>query len=76
MAELQAEAKSEKEWWEKRRASIQKGFMKELDDEKAPTSTKTSAAPTRVSDDEAVLVESGGPAVGQQGAGKKKKGKK
>jgi len=67
---LQSQVDSEKSWWEKRRAAIQDGFMKELDDEKAAKSVK---APTRVSDDEAVLVESGGPAVAQQGQGKKKK---
>jgi translocation protein SEC66 len=67
---LQSQVESEKSWWEKRRAAIQDGFMKELDDEKAAKSVK---APTRVSDDEAVLVESGGPAVAQQGHGKKKK---
>lgn len=29
--EIQAQTVSEKEWWEKRRASIQTEFMKELD---------------------------------------------
>jgi translocation protein SEC66 len=67
---LQLQTQSEKNWWEKRRATIQDGFMKELDDEKAAKSVK---APTRVSDDEAVWGDSGGPAVAHQGPGKKKK---
>jgi translocation protein SEC66 len=67
---LQSQVESEKSWWEKRRAAIQDGFMKELDDEKAAKSVK---AHTKGSDDEAVLVESGGPAVAHQGQGKKKK---
>lgn len=50
--------------------------MKELDEEKSAGSIKASTAPHRVSDDEAVLVESGGPAVSQQRAGSKKKSKK
>ena len=29
--EIQAQTVSEKEWWEKRRASVQTEFMKELD---------------------------------------------
>jgi len=65
MEELQAQTTSEKEWWEKKRASIQSNFMKELDE--GPKS------PQRGSDDDAVLVEAGGPAVGQQGSAKKKK---
>ncbi|RQM06926.1 hypothetical protein DH86_00000078 [Scytalidium sp. 3C] len=30
--EIQSQTESEKEWWEKRRASIQAEFMKELDE--------------------------------------------
>lgn len=71
--EIQAQAQSEKEWWERKKASIQSDFMKELEDEKS-----AAAAPVgKGSDDDAVLVESGGPAVNQQGSMKgKKKGKK
>jgi translocation protein SEC66 len=29
--EIQAQAAAEKEWWEKRRATIQKDFMQELE---------------------------------------------
>lgn len=35
LAEIEAKAPAEKEWWENRRAGIQSEFMKELDDEKA-----------------------------------------
>jgi translocation protein SEC66 len=35
LAEIEAKAPAEKEWWESRRAGIQSEFMKELDDEKA-----------------------------------------
>ncbi|CEL08271.1 hypothetical protein ASPCAL11422 [Aspergillus calidoustus] len=42
----QKKADEEKEWWEKKKASIQEGFMKELDAEKGgPTTTTTAAAP-------------------------------
>ncbi|CAO2656766.1 Nn.00g055690.m01.CDS01 [Neocucurbitaria sp. VM-36] len=63
LGEIMAKAPAEKEWWEKRKATIQTEFMKELDDEKVKSS-----------EDDAVLVEAGGPAgsVGRSG----KKGKK
>jgi len=51
--EIQAQTDSEKEWWEKRRASIQSEFMKELDS----TPTKTPAGKVS-SDDDGILVES------------------
>ncbi|KAL3494232.1 Pre protein translocase subunit Sec66-domain-containing protein [Aspergillus germanicus] len=42
----QKKADEEKEWWEKKKASIQEGFMKELDAEKGgPTITSPAAAP-------------------------------
>jgi len=56
--DLQSHAAQDKEWWQKRRASIQEGFMKELD---------------AASNEDAVLVEGGGPADAKQGGGKKKK---
>jgi translocation protein SEC66 len=80
--EMQAEAETEKESWEKRKASIQSEFMKELDQESSTTaSTTANGKVTKTSDDEAVLVEAGGPtATGlQQSSGsaknRKKKGK-
>lgn len=87
MDELQAQTQAEKEWWERRKGEIQTNFMKELDDEKSavtsPTvSTKGSvASPTGTgksgSDEDAVMVEAGGPKDSQGGGGgkKKKKGK-
>ncbi|EOO02080.1 putative translocation protein sec66 protein [Phaeoacremonium minimum UCRPA7] len=63
--EIQAQAATEKEWWEKRRAAIQSDFMKELDDaEKKPTS-----------EDDAVLVDPSTPS-GTPAGSKKKRGKK
>ena len=72
--DIQAQVKAERDWWDKRRAKIQSDFMKELDEPKA-------VAPTggKGSDEDGVLVESGGPDLqvpGQQGSAKKRKGKK
>ena len=78
MDEMQAEVQPEKEWWEKRRESISSEFMKELDQEAA---TNVNGKVPKTSDDEAVLVEAGGPtATGSQQPGgsvknRKKKGK-
>ncbi|KAK2749788.1 translocation protein S66 [Onygenales sp. PD_40] len=84
--ELQSSVKEEREWWDRKKASIQEDFMKELEEDaaaaKKPNATATAtkaAAPAdkQSSDDDAVLVEGGGPAVGGGSAGgKKKKGKK
>ncbi|KAK8089050.1 translocation protein S66 [Apiospora hydei] len=53
--EIQNKAAAEKEWWEKRRETIQTEFMKELEEEPAKGGLKIG------SDDEAVLVDSGHP---------------
>jgi len=82
MDELQAQVKTEKEWWERKKAGVQAEFMKELESEN-PTTTSTPKATAAVSttgktsDDETVMVEGGGPADKAQGGGtkKKKKGK-
>jgi len=57
LEEIQAQTAAEKEWWEKRRASIEADFMKELDS--APAATAKTAAPKikTVSDEDAVIVE-------------------
>jgi translocation protein SEC66 len=74
--ELQNEVESEKAWWVQRRTSIQEEFMKELDGEAAPgTAVAKPPNTTRISDDEGVLVEAGGPSIADGGK-KKKKGKK
>ncbi|KAI1661385.1 Sec62/63 complex, subunit Sec66 [Daldinia decipiens] len=65
LEEIESRAEADKKWWEKRRETIQKDFMKELDED---SSTKGSV---KGSDDDAVLVDSGSPS-----ASKKKKGKK
>lgn len=76
--EIQANAKTEREWWDKERASIQSKFMKELDQE---SSSGTAKAAVSTSDEDAVFVEGGGPdasgsAAGSKGGTKKRKGKK
>ncbi|KAJ9149604.1 Translocation protein sec66 [Coniochaeta hoffmannii] len=70
--EIQAQTESEKQWWEKRRAQIQKDFMSELDAGDKPAVSK---APSAASEDEPVLVEQNTPSATPSG-GKKKKGKK
>ena len=74
-SEIQSQLESEKAWWEKKRAGIQSEFMKEIEEDGRPiepTQKKTGS-----SDEDAVLVEAGGPAQAQGGGGgKKKKGKK
>ncbi|TGO18140.1 hypothetical protein BTUL_0012g00850 [Botrytis tulipae] len=78
--DIQARTQSEKEWWEKRRASIQSEFMKELDQEaeaKASKFTSPTKAQSVMSDEDAILVQGGGPAASEQGSpNRKKKGKK
>lgn len=39
--EIQAQATQEKEWWEKRRATVRSEFMKELEGEETGTGTGT-----------------------------------
>lgn len=85
VAKLQAKGRADREWWDKERASIQSKFMQELDGEKpsevpkgAPSGPASGAAN---SDEDAVLVEGGGPAssgstAGAKGGTKKRKGKK
>ncbi len=75
ISELQAQAKVEREWWDKRRASIQSDFMKELD-ESAGSSKPTTPGERIGSDEDAVIVEGGGPAVAGKGSTRKRKGKK
>lgn len=63
--EIEAQTERDKEWWEKRRASIKNEFMKELDEEEQQQQQQQqSKAGT---DDEGVLVDT---------PNKKKKGKK
>ena len=79
LAEIQAEGKSDHEWWEQKRATIQSNFMKELDqDTTLPPTTSSpgsgsvsiptvaglqSASTPANSDEDTVLVEGGGPAT-------------
>ncbi|KAL9132151.1 MAG: hypothetical protein Q9217_000085 [Psora testacea] len=81
VAEIQAKAKTDREWWDKERASIQSQFMKELDEDSVTApEAKTVAGATgsdRInSDEDAVLVEGGGPASSGSAAGKGAKKRK
>ncbi|ORY60174.1 Pre protein translocase subunit Sec66-domain-containing protein [Pseudomassariella vexata] len=68
--DIQAQAATEKEWWEKRRQCISKEFMKELDEEEE----LSKAGSVRVgSDDEGVLVDSTSPATSPGGSKKRVK---
>lgn len=88
VAKLQEKGKADREWWDKERASIQSKFMQELEEEKPAEVPKEKSAPSGTaagavnSDEDAVLVEGGGPAAsgsttpGAKGGTKKRKGKK
>ncbi|KAH5030858.1 hypothetical protein HBI56_095690 [Parastagonospora nodorum] len=58
LSEIFSKTDEEKAWWDARKATIQSDFMKELDEEKVKSS-----------EDEAVLVQAGGPtgSVGKHG---------
>lgn len=78
--EIQAQAKSDREWWDKKRAATRAEFMKEIEADAATTRSGSLAPEKLGSDEDTVLVEAGGPASGAAGGGrgsnKKKKGKK
>ncbi|KAI1764807.1 Sec62/63 complex, subunit Sec66 [Hypoxylon sp. FL1150] len=67
LEEIDGRAAADKEWWEKRRGTIQEAFMKELEEDSL-TKDSTKGA----SDDDGILVDSATPS----GASKKKKSKK
>ena len=82
VAELQAKGRADREWWDKERESISTKFMQELEEEVPAGNSKAASIGAGTSDEEAVLVESLGPAAGGSTAGskggtlKKRKGKK
>ena len=84
MAVLQGKVEDEREWWDLRKKGIQEGFMKELDeDDSAKISEKKTSVSSQgglkgISEEDAVLVEAGGPtgSQGQSGTPGKKKNKK
>lgn len=82
VGELQAKGRADREWWDKERESISSKFMQELDEEVPAGGSKPASTKAGNSDEEAVLVEAGGPAAGGSTAGskggtvKKRKGKK
>jgi len=70
--EIEAKVPEDKEWWERRRASIQSELLKEEGITGSPVAAKAVS-----SEEDAILVEGGGPAAGSdKGSGRKKKGKK
>lgn len=80
MNEQQGKLAEERAWWDKKKATIQEGFMKELDEDSVTkpvqaTVPASAAAPAPGSDEEAVLVEaenSGNSNVGSPKSQKKK----
>ncbi|CRG92195.1 Translocation protein sec66 [Talaromyces islandicus] len=88
--DYQSKADEERQWWDRKKASIQEGFMKELEEEEKAPAPAAAATPNKaveaatttttagVSDDDGVLVESEIPSVssGTSSVKKKKKGKK
>ncbi len=74
--EIQSQAQPEKEWWEKRRASIQSDFMKELEGDTTSRSQASTLAGKAGSDEDGVLVEVGGHGNSGKGSARKRKGKK
>ncbi|KAK3072600.1 Translocation protein S66 [Teratosphaeriaceae sp. CCFEE 6253] len=80
MVEIQEGLEAEKSWWETKRAGIQSDFMKEVAAEEKPAEISAANAPvprkTGSSDEEAVIVEAGGPAQAQGSLRGKRKGKK
>ncbi|KAL8761983.1 MAG: hypothetical protein Q9184_001930 [Pyrenodesmia sp. 2 TL-2023] len=80
LASIQAKGKKDREWWDQKKATIQSNFMRELgeDEKENPKPAAASPADRAGSDEDAVLVEGGGPAASgaSKGAAKKRKGKK
>ncbi|KAL8999730.1 MAG: hypothetical protein Q9169_001547 [Polycauliona sp. 2 TL-2023] len=81
---IQAQGKSDKEWWQQEKASIQSKFLKELEDGEKETikHIPLPGGEKLGSDEDTVLVESGGPAASgaaissKGGTPKKRKAKK
>jgi translocation protein SEC66 len=75
IVEMQAELDADKTWWENKRAGIQSQFMAELEgDEQDAAAAILPPTVKGNGDEDAVIVEAGGPAQAQGGG--KKKGKK
>lgn len=79
--QIQAQGKADRAWWDQERASIQSKFMKELDEAPSTAVNKPTTPGADKSDEDAVLVEGGGPAAsgsaaGSKGGTKKRKAKK
>ncbi|KAL9020976.1 MAG: hypothetical protein Q9185_001803 [Variospora sp. 1 TL-2023] len=70
---IQAKGKRDREWWDREKATIQSNFMKELgDDEKETAKPATVTGTDKAgSEEDAVMVEGGGPAA--PGSSKRKR---
>ena len=73
VTEMQLKLDVDKSWWENKRAQASSDLMKELETDSKSAATAQRPKTASDSSDDAVLVETGGPA--DQGS-KKKKGKK
>jgi translocation protein SEC66 len=77
LQEIRSQTEAEKQWWEKRKASIKEDFMKELDGETDTTKPKAAAPVAKsVSDEDTVVVERPVASTTNTPSSKKKKGKK
>lgn len=63
--DIEAQTERDKQWWEKRRASIKDNFMKELEEESGTTQAKAGI------EDEPVLVDTDTLSASPSGASKK-----
>jgi len=74
--EIQSQTQAEKEWWERRRTSIQTDFLRELDSGSSGVAKAAVPVTKSIIDEDTVLVEGGGPTANEKGSTRKKKAKK
>lgn len=68
VAEHQEKVKEEREWWDKKKESIQEGFMKELNEEEKEGATQMPATPAKVNGAVPVTTPSAAKAASVQGS--------
>lgn len=76
LAEIQARGKIQKERWDKERENTRVQFLKELENDSANAETAKTGGEKTGSDEDAVLVDGGGPGTPGGKGVKKRKGKK
>jgi translocation protein SEC66 len=74
--EIQSQTQAEREWWERRRTSIQTDFLRELDSGSSGVAKAAVPVTKNIIDEDTVLVEGGGPTANEKGSTRKKKAKK